>query len=235
MAVNGSVDQIMHLKRVTQFSEGGESLLSLTQTTHTPSTARPARQQPPNLKARFQPFGVNGSNGEMAPPPSSRNEDVDMEDAPPPSSQKTPAKEAEKKNKRKHEAETPKAESTKKSKKAKIEKEPPSSAIKPIKQTPIAPPSIPSRGISATPASTKASKAKAAPSATPKPSTETSSGSMTGRKETPVPLPSFRQASTSESLKSPEPVEEKKPKAKASKKAPNKTTPIPLPNIAGAS
>jgi hypothetical protein len=208
---NGSVDQIMHLKRVTQFSQGGESLLSLSQTTHTVPPRQP-RPQPPNLKARFQPFGAPSASGD--------DEDVDMADAPPPSSQKTPAKaKDDKKNKRKLEAETPKADSGKKSKKAKVEKETPSSASKPVKQTPIVPPRVPSFSA--------------------------------GKKETPIPLPpTFRRMSTSESAKSPEPAvkpaEEKKSKAKTTKNASKpkaddsasrakKTTPVPLPPIAGAS
>jgi hypothetical protein len=214
MAVNGSVDQIMHLKRVTQFSQGGESLLSLSQTAHTVPPRQP-RPQPPNLKARFQPFG--------APTETADDEDVDMADAPPPSSQKTPAKaKDDKKNKRKLETETPKADSGKKSKKAKVEKETPSSAAKPVKQTPIAPPPVPSF----------ASGKKQTPVPLP-PSIRRTSTSDSAKSPEPAPKPPVKSAEDKKS-KAKTTKKSSKPKVDDSADSTKKATPVPLPPIAGA-
>lgn len=213
--MNGSVDQIMHLKRVTQFSQGGESLLSLSQTTHTVPPRQP-RPQPPNLKARFQPFG--------APTGSADDEDVDMADAPPPSSQKTPAKAKEdKKNKRKLEAETPKAESGTKPKKAKVDKETPSSAAKPVKQTPIAPPPVPSF----------AAGKKQTPIPLP-PSMRRTSTSDSAKSPEPAAKPPAKSAEEKKS-KTKTTKKASKPKADDSAAPAKKATPVPLPPIAGAS
>lgn len=253
--MNAPVAQTMHLKRVTQFSQNGESTLSLTQTAHN-STARPPRPQPKGLKARFQPIGVaNGTSGSIGADAS--DEDVDMAEAPAlPSSQKTPAKKpkdtATDKKKRKLDAAsdataTPGTD-TKKSKKARVEPQP-----TPGRVTPIAPPVVPSvaRASSSqaprasTPSSSKASKTKGLSASQPTPvskSAEPTSSAI--KKESAVPLPpSFQRASSSSASQSQTKTEPKiNGKVKKEKKskviktepgteAPKKTTPVPLPNV----
>lgn len=104
----------MHLKRITQFSAGNERSTTLTQSHST--VTRPARPQPPNLKARYNPIGVpNGPMGKIE-----LGEDVEMAQAPPlPSSQATPG------NQKGHQSvQTPKAEKKKKRKHATDEESP---------------------------------------------------------------------------------------------------------------
>ncbi|OIW26579.1 hypothetical protein CONLIGDRAFT_683543 [Coniochaeta ligniaria NRRL 30616] len=241
--LNAPIAQTMHLKRVTQFSQDGESTLSLTQTSHT-STARPPRPQPKGLKARFQPIGVtNGSPGKIGADAS--DEDVDMTEAPAlPSSQKTPAKKSKgttTDKKRKLDAvteatpmrgaDTP--ESSKKSKKARVEPKPtprakseaPSTAA--AKVTPIVPPVVPSirresssqAPPASTPSSSNTTKAKAVPASQPtpisKPAEPTSSAV---KKESKVPLPSPSKRASSSLPSQPKEVAKTNGKVKKEKK-----------------
>ncbi|KAB5542686.1 DNA-directed RNA polymerase I subunit RPA34.5-domain-containing protein [Coniochaeta sp. 2T2.1] len=242
--LDAPVAQTMHLKRVTQFSQDGESILSLTQTAAAPS--RSYRPQPKGLKARFQPIGIPSSATAKIGSDAS-DEDVDMAEAPAlPSSQKTPAKKSkskdadttDKKKKRKLDvatdepaADTP--EPSKKSKKARVEAQPTPktkpeiSSSQPGKVTPILPPAVPSIRLP--------SSSQAAPASTP-------SSSKAVKKESAIPLPSnFRRSSSSFSSQA---VEEPKTNGKAKKEkksktikpepaseAPKKTTPVPVPNF----
>ncbi|KAB5518713.1 DNA-directed RNA polymerase I subunit RPA34.5-domain-containing protein [Coniochaeta sp. 2T2.1] len=256
--LDAPVAQTMHLKRVTQFSQDGESTLSLTQTAAAPS--RSYRPQPKGLKARFQPIGIP-SSAPVKIGSDASDEDVDMAEAPAlPSSQKTPAKKSkskdadttDKKKKRKLDvatdepaADTP--EPSKKSKKARVEAQPTPktkpeiSSSQPGKVTPILPPAVPSLRLpsssqtapASTPSSSKTSKAKAA-------AMEPTSSAV--KKESAIPLPSnFRRSSSSFSSQA---VEEPKTNGKAKKEkksktikpeaaseAPKKTTPVPVPNF----
>ncbi|KAJ9143225.1 hypothetical protein NKR19_g6946 [Coniochaeta hoffmannii] len=223
--LDAPIAQTMHLKRVTQFSQNGESTLSLTQTAHNP-TPRAPRPQPKGLKARFQPIGVtNGAPGSIGADVS--DEDVDMTEAPAlPSSQKTPAKKSKEtaadQKKRKLDAAadaaaTPGADS-KKAKKVRVEPQPtptaksgaPSTAT--AKVTPIAPPVVPtiprassSQGPpTSTPSSSKASKAKAISASQPTPVSKAAEPTSSAvKKESAIPLPpSFRRASSSSASQS---------------------------------
>lgn len=241
----------MHLKRVTQFSQNGESRLSLTQTAHT-STARPPRPQPKGLKARFQPIGVtNGSIGTIGADTS--DEDVDMTEAPAlPSSQKTPAKKSKSKDaetttgkkKRKLDAamdatptrgaDTP--GSSKQSKKARLEPQPtpkakseaPSTAAG--KVTPIVPPVVPNirresssqAPPASTPSSSKPPKAKVLPASQPTPTPKRAEpASSAVKKESKIPLPPTFQRASS-SLSSQQ-QEEVKTNGKVKKEKKSKT------------
>ncbi|KAK3319894.1 DNA-directed RNA polymerase I subunit RPA34.5-domain-containing protein [Cercophora scortea] len=135
-----SLDKAIHIKRVTRVFQGESS------TAVTPATSKPKRPQPKGLKARYIPIGAQSAV--EADAASESDEDVEMTQAPallPGSSAKSADTPDGKSKKRKQGAAE---ESTKKSKKPRVDAATPakvndSSSKKAIKQTPIAPPTIP--------------------------------------------------------------------------------------------
>jgi hypothetical protein len=159
-AVNQSVDRVFHITRVTRFSDESASELASAPPSTVAVTKAP-RPQPKGLKARYQPFGVtNGATDKLGVDASDNDEDVDMAEAPPLQSgsaagakSDTPKKAAKKRKHGDVEKATPNKEEAvstpvKKPKKARVDssniKAADSSAAKPVKQTPIAPPTLPS-------------------------------------------------------------------------------------------
>lgn len=188
---NQPVDRVFHITRVTHFGADDESQSSLPAASPTVTSKAP-RPQPKGLKARYHPFGVtNGSAGNIGVDESDNDEDVEMAQAPPLAKADTPKKAAKKRKHGDVEKETPGQEEAattpaKKSKKARVDKA--------TKQTPIAPPPIPSMdSASAVKKSKSKDKAKNKDSA----STETKlSDSKKSKKVTPV-LPPAVPASKS--------------------------------------
>ncbi|KAK3385026.1 DNA-directed RNA polymerase I subunit RPA34.5-domain-containing protein [Podospora didyma] len=145
------LDQVLHIKRVTRF--GDES-------TQPPAalppvlSSKPPRAQPKGLKPRNFPIGVPGGiTGKIGTDTTSdSSEDVEMSQAPPfPSSTETPKNAAKKRKHEVIEKGTPDkgapSASAKKTKKARVDSSAAPSQgtpAKPVKQTPIAPPQIPS-------------------------------------------------------------------------------------------
>ena len=175
--VNQSVDRVLHITRVMRFGEDGDSELASAAT----SVARP---QPKGLKARYQPFGVNGTKGSLGVDASGDDEDVEMTQAPPLLSGSADTPKVAKK--RKHgdvEKATPNKEAAvstpaKKSKKARVDSSN-TPAVEPlpskaVKQTPIVPPVPPTSAKTAAPLepsqSSSTKKSKKTSSETKKPS-----------------------------------------------------------------
>jgi hypothetical protein len=148
--VKQSVDRVLHITRVTRFGEEAETELAAAAVTP-PVVTKAPRPQPKGLKARYQAFGVtNGAGGVGID--ASDDDDVEMAQAPPLDA-KSDAKKAAKKRKHGDVEKTSNQEEAastpvKKAKKARVD----SSSTKTVepspanvaKQTPIAPPPIPS-------------------------------------------------------------------------------------------
>ncbi|KAL1875954.1 hypothetical protein VTK73DRAFT_9665 [Phialemonium thermophilum] len=256
--VNRPVDQTMHLKRITQFSNDNQVFTTFTQS-HT-TTNRPGRPQPPNLKARYRPIGVPGSSPDS-------DEDVEMTQASlPPSSSKDMAQDpagtskTHKRKKRKLTTDEEAATSqpaklptpAKKAKKSRTEGSTPVASAKTGHVTPVLPPVVPVLN-----GSVSSSKAEAQPAASSQPGTSKGLPVATpgsNRKMTPVPLPTtFQPTSSQASLHHSSPTatkpkkkkrtdkksaeesgkEEKAPQTDvaSAKATPIKRTPVPPPTV----
>ncbi|KAK3305787.1 DNA-directed RNA polymerase I subunit RPA34.5-domain-containing protein [Chaetomium strumarium] len=161
--LNEHVSQVFHITRVTRFN-GDEKTQPTPAATAAPRpvVANAPRPQPKGLKARYQPFGVsNGGNGEVGLGQSSDSEeDVEMTQAPAlltnavsDAKADTPKQAAKKRKLGDVEKGTPSQGDAsitpaKKSKKARVDdsikKGTEAVSTKAIRQTPIAPPPVPS-------------------------------------------------------------------------------------------
>jgi len=132
-SVSQPVSQSLHFKRVTRFTHNDITV----------PEKPPANVQPKGLRARIPPFGVPQQIGNIGTIGEESDEDVEMGQAPPLATETPKAV-----KKRKHAEENDKPASGKKSKKAKVAESHANgakdSAKKPVKQTPVAPPTIPS-------------------------------------------------------------------------------------------
>lgn len=172
--IPATVDRVLHITRTTHFD----------QPTTLPAPPAPPRPQPKGLKARYTPFGVTNNGPCVIGEESDDDSDVEMAETAAPSTSAAESKAAKKKRRLSEQAA---ATPDKKSKKAKTDTStpaaPPSSTAKALKETPIAPPALPSLNGS-TPAIGSVSKSKS------KDKTKKSTTDSKASKVTPVPPPS---------------------------------------------
>lgn len=146
-----------------------------------PAPPVPPRPQPKGLKVRYTPFGAT-NNGLTVMGDESEHEDVEMGDAalaapaPATATSKAAAK------KRKLGGEETAATPSKKARKSRVGASTPAVSapvVKPIKETPIAPPPIPGHNVAATPVASSVTKSAG----------KDNKAKKTASKVTPIPPP----------------------------------------------